>query len=754
MRKAGDDSSLRRIVVACLFFAAAFAVRVLSWPVVLRDGQVQPAGSDAFYHLRRIVYSVENFPELLSRDPYLNFPHGGEVIWSPAFDWLLAALAWVFVGPGDADAVARLLVFAPPLIGAATVAALYACTARHFSPRAAAIAAGLLCVLPAHVVYSRLGAIDHHVAVALCTLWMLAAGLRLLQGAGRPWRNAVWLGVALGGSLLVWPGSLIVVASLQVALAARTLAVPDRDAALEWAGLSALVNGTACAVVLPFSMGAEWEVWGAFSPVVLSNFQPLYLAVAALAFGALALIWRRLSFAPSLAGRIAQATSLLALLAGVMWLSLPSLTDAALDAWGWLTKAEEFQALVAESAPLFSRGAGFEGGPAEMLLSRALYLAPFAMGFLAWSMRETGIRPRLVLVLWLATVLLLATLTQRRFMNSFSILHALVLGLACERAVSVLRTRLRGRLVLRRASALAAGLAAIWILLPISRGYTNDLANIGRIWRGEPARAVGTALLQATLIPVADWLRENSPETQGFLDASLQPEYSLLSAWGDGHLLTYVARRPEVQGNFGDDVGAQNFARAEEYFSSVSESRAIEVLEKLGARYVIAGRTGSGHATGYAPGSMWGRMYPPVREARKEKKLGQGPPTLSLVQHRLLHTSRPPPANSPRFPYYLVYERVEGARVVGDAEPGARVEAQLRVVTADDGELRFSTFATADAEGRYRLTLPYANDPIPASVRVGQSYRLASGGQSATLAVGDSSVRSGAEVEGPSFRRP
>jgi hypothetical protein len=47
-------------------------------------------GADAYYHARRIWYSVVNFPEFLHLDPYLNFPEGGRAIWSSEFDWLAA----------------------------------------------------------------------------------------------------------------------------------------------------------------------------------------------------------------------------------------------------------------------------------------------------------------------------------------------------------------------------------------------------------------------------------------------------------------------------------------------------------------------------------------------------------------------------------------------------------------------------------------------------------------------------------------
>jgi dolichyl-diphosphooligosaccharide--protein glycosyltransferase len=758
MPRTGDDSSLRRIVSSGAFFVVAFGVRVVSWPLVLLRDPVQPAGSDAFYHLRRILYGVENFPRLLSRDPYLNFPHGGEVIWSPVFDWLLAALAWVFVGPGDSEGVARLLVWVPPVLGASTVAGAYWWAARSFSPRVAALTAGLLAVLPAHVVYSQIGAIDHHVAVSLCALGLLAAGLRLAEAEMQgPWPQrgallrALWLGLAMAAALAVWPGALLHVAIVQLLLALQVVREARREAASARSLAVAAAQAVACLAILPLSVGNRWEVWGSFSPVVLSNFQPVYLAASALGFAALSLLWQRWSFSASWPGRLAQASALLAVAAGAALLALPSLGEALLDAWSWFAKVEEFQGLVAESAPLFSRGSGFEPGRAELLLSRAVYLAPFAISWLGWRAKKQGGSERTWGVLGFAAALFVATLIQRRFMNSFALPFALVLAMAAEQLFGMVSSRLGPGLAGRLGVAAAASLAGLWLLLPTHGAYANDLANLGRLLRGEAPRAVGTALLQATLLPVASWIAENTPETRGFFDASLQPEYSLLSAWGDGHLLTSVARRPQVQGNFGDDVGAQNFALAEQYFSASRESDAVSLLDRMGARYVVASRTGSGHAQGYAPNSMWARMYLPARSAGGALKLGKKPPTIDLSEHRLVHTSRRPPPNSPRFPYFAVYERVAGAQVVGRAPPGTRVEARLKLVMRDDGELSFRVASVADARGRYRLRLPYSNEGAASSLRVGRRYRLESGGQTALLQVAESLVQSGAELAGPDF---
>jgi hypothetical protein len=95
---------------------------------------------------------------------------------------------------------------------------------------------------------------------------------------------------------------------------------------------------------------------------------------------------------------------------------------------------------------------------------------------------------------------------------------------------------------------------------------------------------------------------------------------------------------------------------------------------------------------------------------------------------------------------------VPGARVVGRAAPGAVVTARLAVRAGAAGRFFWSAEATADAEGRYALTLPYANRGAATDVRPAPSYELRSGDARAPLAVDEAAVRDGATLPGPDLR--
>ena len=88
---------------------------------------------------------------------------------------------------------------------------------------------------------------------------------------------------------------------------------------------------------------------------------------------------------------------------------------------------------------------------------------------------------------------------------------------------------------------------------------------------------------------------------------------------------------------------------------------------------------------------------------------------------------------------------------MGRARPHSRVEASLALRTNRDRELVVRTSARADATGRYRLRLPYANRGAPPSVRPARAWELVCEGERAELVIAEAQVRSGASVAGPSL---
>ena len=275
------------VVTPILLFLAAIAVRILSWHSVFQRDGVYFNGNDAYYHARRIRYSIDHFPDVLDFDPLINFPAGAQPIWPPTFDWLIAAVLRLLPGIDQADQLEAVAVWIPPLIGAGTVLVVYWIALRFFSRPVGVVAAGSMAILPAHSFYSRLGALDHHFLVAgiVAVMLMLAMVLFRDQCTQKRIGLSIGLGLSIAAVVLVWPGSLLHVGVLQIAMVVRLLTAADAESAKLWALRFSIVHGVACLGVYPMSAGKEWALWGTLSPVVLSDFQPLYFFSAAVCFG-------------------------------------------------------------------------------------------------------------------------------------------------------------------------------------------------------------------------------------------------------------------------------------------------------------------------------------------------------------------------------------------------------------------------------------------------------------------------------------
>jgi dolichyl-diphosphooligosaccharide--protein glycosyltransferase len=756
---------LARVATPFLLFVVAIVFRILSWHSVFQQGGVYPQGNDAYYHLRRIQYSVEHFPSVLSFDPLINFPQGGEPIWPATFDWLIAALLRPWPGIGTPATLERVAVWIPPLVGAATVVLVYAIGVRFFSRRVGVLAGALLAVLPAHVIYSRLGALDHHVAVAAMMALMLAAALALLRatsagaeaaapagappgldgaasawsgaaggsgGDGRAWNGmtrSLWLGIAMGFAVLLWPGSLLHVGLLQILLVLGLLGVSSAERASAWALRFGVVHATAGLVVTPFAWGREWQVWGAMSPVVLTSFQPLYFFAAALCFFVVGTVWSRGWASGSRATRALSAAAVGAVVLALAFLFVPDLAASIGDALDWFSKQEGFQSVVNESVPLF---AGLRGvRRAAAFLGWLVFAVPPMLLYLAVVYRR---RPDVLLLAGWGAGLFAATLVQWRFMNAFAVPYALLVALTLDD----LGRRWLGAGEEARADRLRTGVALgvlALALLPSFRSYAQHLDNWGRSLRGAETVPVGQQRHARRVVDAARALRALSPSPD--VEA-----YSVLGPWGDGHILKYVAGRPVVQDNFGDDAAPENFQRAEAYFSARSEEEALEVVAPLATRYVLVRSTGSGQSAGYARDSLFQRLY------RRRGTAGRRPPVEPLHHHRLVYQSEPLGPGETE-PYCLIFEIVPGAEIVGRAEPGATVTARLSIEPRRGPGFVYEARAVADAAGTWSVRVPYSSEPSSGEVRTGAHYGIRSGGHDVTLDVPEAAVLRGLRIEAP-----
>ena len=721
-----------------LIFALALAIRSLQWTSVLVADRVIFFGNDAYYHMRRILYALGRFPETLEFDRYVNFPQGAKVIWPPLFDVAIALLLRPFHQPSNEDLVERIVIWIPPLLGALTVLVLFFLAKRTFGFAVAVVSSLILSVLSAHVWYSQIGFVDHHAAVALFSTLLLASAMDLFSelSIGRDNRTNIFAKAALmaimaGVILLLWPGAILYVVMVQIGLLLLLLTRATREEARRVARVLALANAISFSIIFPFSAFNTWPQWSEFSSVVLSRFQPWFFGVLAIYGLACTLLWelpRLANRGMTLRARAIQAVAVGAMALGASALFFPELLLATSDAWQWMGQANDFQSMVAESRPLLLVQDRLGVEIAELRLSRFLYLFPPAAIALAWTTRERPDRAALLLFLAWSVTLCTITFLQKRFFNTFSVALALTAGWSCVWAYRTLTKRLSAKLP-RQLVVVLLTTSSLWLLWPTLRAYGPALDNQIRVLRGEPVALRPYEIKKLVLQQAAEWLREHTPETSGFFDATQQPEYGILASWDYGHMIKYLARRPTVLGNFGDDVGVMNFTRGRRVFDS-SRREAAARLEELRVRYLIVG-----------PDSEW-------RPLEKQLYDGNGS---GMGRFRLLYESVLPELSERR--RFKIFEFVRGAVVVGRAPEGQRVMANLSLLTNLGERTLFKVSTIADANHKYRFRLPYANRGSPEAVRTPTEYLISSSGDQTVISISERQVQTGAQVAGPNFSK-
>lgn len=724
--------------LATAVFALAVLVRLLPWRRVMTPDGIVFTDGDSYAHIWRIWMSAsQDFP-LSGRNPFANFPRGGEIPWPPLFDWGVASAVQVL--SLDQQSTELLGAWVPVLLGSAGIAIASLIASRCFSNSAGWVTGVTLAVLPGSFAYTQFGYLDHHAAMTLIGTSMLGGAMMVVssEDAGPRWWPE-FASAICGVALLTWAGALLHIAILQCALVCWAFGAASRQIAKRRTLRLARAHVTTALLILPFSL-YRWEIYGDFNPLVLSQFQPTwYVAVSAcLALSVLA--WSYLTLGSTILKRWLSAL-LVGGIGFVLALSfVPELRNILEGSAGWFTGGHQFLANITEIAPLLGTGDTFDWSRAKTHLSFLFFLVPLAMVLVGKSPRRPD---RWLLILW-SIAFGSMTLNQFRFINTYSVAHAIVLGGAMSMLIDWIASNLK-RLMFQRVAVVSAYIVyGACIALPAVTFYQDVIRNDQR-WHHD-FRLHG-------IVRAADWLRTVQPAP---LDAQGMPTASVMCAWGPGHRVRYHSGWPVNQDGFGPYVSPQNVEVAESYFSAVDENDAIKSLRGVGARYVIADKSGAGDPP-YATRTMTNRLVSMNGSGHLIRVQGENKNVWlpALTRHRLVY-------QTPTFGEGVwVYERVRGAVIRGMASPGAMVAVELEVQTPTAGLLQWKSRVRADARGKFRARVPYATDNVgsPRGTRsipvfATGPYSLRSGDQLAHVRVQEESVQRGGEIESPALDAP
>lgn len=341
-----------RLILAVFMLAAL--VRAIPWQIVLTPAGVLFRDGDSYAHMWRIWNLATQSIPLSARDPYVNFPDGGEVLWAPAFDWILAVVVRTL---GFDRAGAELsCAWVPLVLGATSVAIAALIAARTFSREAGWITGIMLGVLPGGFLYTQLGYLDHHAAVTLIGTWLIGGAMWIVARDGngpRYWPLAA--GLLCAFALLIWAGALIHVGVIQVVMLIWMLCSTSDDVARTRRHRLALALAVTAIVILPISL-RTWDVFGDFSPLALTRFQPTWYGAGAIGLAIASPAWRHPRLGRTRTRRILSLGALAVFGLCLTFATLPEFSLILDRSGGWFTHEVEFLTNVTELTPLFASG--------------------------------------------------------------------------------------------------------------------------------------------------------------------------------------------------------------------------------------------------------------------------------------------------------------------------------------------------------------------------------------------------------------
>lgn len=89
------------------------------------------------------------------------------------------------------------------------------------------------------------------------------------------------------------------------------------------------------------------------------------------------------------------------------------------------------------------------------------------------------------------------------------------------------------------------------------------------------------------MVRFAQLVRANTPETSGFFDPEIAPEYGILVKPSFGHVFSYVARRSTPATGFGPYLDYEKYRAALKFYNARNTTEARSALDFLGTRYVV-----------------------------------------------------------------------------------------------------------------------------------------------------------------------
>lgn len=726
-------------VLPWLLFPLALVPRLANWGGVFTPFGVFPLQTDPYFHLRRIMQTMANFPHVPDSDRYVNFPAGAAIHWPFGYDVIYATIARVTFGfvPDDGWVIAVASILTP-LFGSLTPVLGYFLAERVCGRRAGWCAGLLLALIRAAVQPSALGNVDHHVFESLfmaVDLLLFVAALDAVETRRSVGLAAVSGAAVTGGILCTTILPLLVPMHALVALALLARARGDRAQTRRLLLLHG-THWTATIVTLcPFvatrlaepsgvnpALGAVWCVsallgTAAFA-LALRFADPTVPGSNRLPLGGLGLcVVLALVTGPRLAtGEIIEFITYGARHVGVRdpWLASISESQPVTSQFYWGTFDYTFFLVVFPVAILFMARRGWRQSPG-MLCVAVMALPAAGFAFLQLKFAGIFIVPFATVSGWVLTEAVVFLKRQPRFAN--------------------LTEGLIGRGIF---------LILTWPALAVIVSGVNMVVLSGDFF--------------VNLHPTLLWMEGHTPKTTPLGDAP--SDYAVACDWSAGHWVIYFAGRPVVASPFGHTVPMREAIRDGAAMFMSSPEDALSLIRRRRVRYVLvtplsltdtmrdaAWDSASGRTLPVADPKAALRSSLYTYLVAREGVPSEASPVPALRRFRLVHESADQVSFagfSQKHAFARLFEVVPGAVVTGQTLPGATVTVGGVIRTASGRTFDYADSVTAEANGKFELRLPYASGVQRYSEVVApDGFRVTVGGVSGMVKVSENDVLTG-----------
>jgi oligosaccharyl transferase (archaeosortase A-associated) len=743
-----------------LISLAAICIRLLSFPKVFVDNTFHPIGFDTYYHLRRIQFTTTHFPDYVKFDTYINFPYGFEVGWPPLYDQVISFFALILgFGSPDKLTVELIAAFFPVFLGILTFIPLYFLVSKIFNKDIALMSVAVLAILPGHIKQSLFGYSDHHVAEILLSTasyaffvaalkisnsnHILSADIRKIYFEDfytNPLIYAVCAGILLAVSLLTWIGSPIFIGLIAIYVFIQfTYDLKENKISGPTTIISSVTLLVTLILITPFAI-KEVQPGLEMSPMFLSWFQVSFVTFVIIAVCILSFISSFVKRKKIVWWYYPLFIIIIAII-GIFLIKIifPSLYYSIISGFIYLAGNGEILMTISEAQPLFfNSGNIFTLSPVWYYFTFSFFIAIWAFVICLRNVAKEHYPPEFVFFLVWTIIIFSLTFSQRRFMYLLSINIAILTGyfiiMNLEKLefdkphkVSSKKYKSEKRKQIRKIDTWK-GLRIIALLIIIIL----------------PNLFVGISTATNPIIPHSDWeeslnwLKENTPQTSYYANASEMPEYGVLSWWDYGNWIIYISHRPVVTNNF--QPGLEEVAN---FFVESNESKARAILDARIVRYVItddelilkkfssiASLAGKNPHDYYESKeiedqnlikTIWFENERLKRTILWSMHVNDGSNFGCL---RLIYESNTTRTKNPPVKYIKIFEYVNGANIYGLAPLNETVVVYTNITTNRDRTFTYYNVADVNETGWYRINVPYSNYGTPYEGWKIESYKI------------------------------